>query len=169
MGRPRTTWYAIRKPLSIALSPLAYKIPISVLVVIHTRALDVLLLERAQHPGFWQSVTGSQDPGETLAQTALREVREETGLTDGSLSDWHKQNVFEIYSAWRSRYAPGVRENTENVFGLLLPERAEVRVAPLEHSRFVWLPWQQAAAKVFSWSNRDAILELPHRLADLKT
>ena len=53
-----------------------FKQPVSVLVVIYTPALDVLLLERSAHPGFWQSVTGSREGEEGLADTARREVTE---------------------------------------------------------------------------------------------
>lgn len=142
-----------------------YKVPVSTLVVIHTPRLEVLLLERADRPGFWQSVTGSQDPGETLAQTAAREVGEETGLDAAlyALEDWNLSNVYEIYPVWRHRYAPGVTHNTEHVFGLTVPGPLPVRVAPLEHLAAEWLPWEQAAAKVFSWSNRKAIEMLPER------
>jgi len=141
----------------------ATKVPVSALVVIHTPALEVLLLERADHPGFWQSVTGSQHEGEALRDTAIREVREETGIEAGryELTDWNLQNVFEIYPVWRHRYAPGVTHNTEHVFGLRVPSRLAVRVAPREHLASAWLPWQQAAERVFSWSNRKAILMLP--------
>jgi len=147
------------------LSTPAHKIPVSTLVVIHTPALEVLLLERADHPGFWQSVTGSQDEGETLAQTALREVAEETGILapEGTLEAWNLQNVYEIYPVWRHRYAPGVTHNTEHVFGLRVPGRVEVRLAPREHIASAWIPWQEAAQRVFSWSNRKAILTLPER------
>jgi dATP pyrophosphohydrolase len=142
-----------------------YKIPVSTLVVIHTAALDVLLLERADHPGFWQSVTGSQDPGESLERTAAREVGEETGLDTSNyeLRDWNLSNVYEIYPEWRHRYAPGNTHNTEHVFGLLVPGRVPVRVEPREHLAALWLPWREAAAKVFSWSNRQAIEMLPER------
>lgn len=143
----------------------AYKIPVSVLVVIHTPDLRVLLLERADRPGFWQSVTGSQDAGETLLQTAQREVGEETGL-DAScfeLVDWRKQNQYQIYRRWRSRYAPGVTHNTEHVFSMQVPQALAVTLAKREHLRYVWLPWRDAADKVFSWSNADAIRELPQR------
>ncbi|HEV8517926.1 MAG TPA: dihydroneopterin triphosphate diphosphatase [Burkholderiales bacterium] len=143
-----------------------YKIPVSVLVVIHTPDLQVLLLERADRPGFWQSVTGSQNEGETLVQTAQREVSEETGL-DASrceLADWAKQNEFEIYQRWRGRYAPGITHNTEHVFGLRVPYPMPVTLAPREHLRYEWLPWRHAADKVFSWSNADAIRELPQRI-----
>lgn len=142
---------------------MAYKIPVSVLVVIYTPDLQVLLLERADHPGYWQSVTGSCDPGENLRQTALREVAEETGLDAAAfgLADWQTQNVFEIYPEWRHRYAPGVTRNTEHVFGLAVPRPVPVRLAPREHLDFVWLPWREAAQKVFSWTNVAAIEQLP--------
>lgn len=143
-----------------------YKLPISTLVVIYTTSFDVLLLERADHPGYWQSVTGSQDEGETLHQTCLREVLEETGLDTRlyKLTDWQIQNVYEIYPVWRYRFAPGVTHNTENVFGLELPGRLPVQLSPYEHLSHMWLPWQEAAEKVFSPSNRAAILQLPERV-----
>ena len=144
---------------------MTHKIPVSTLVVIYTPRLDVLLLERADHPGFWQSVTGSQDPGETLADTAAREVAEETGIDARRfrLEDWNLQNVYEIYPVWRHRYAEGVTHNTEHVFGLEVPEGVPVKVAPREHLAAEWLPWNEAAERVFSWSNRKALLMLPER------
>jgi dATP pyrophosphohydrolase len=141
------------------------KIPVSTLVVIHTDALEVLLLERADHPGFWQSVTGSQHEGEDLRDTAIREVAEETGLDARryGLKAWNLQNVYEIYPVWRHRYAAGVTHNTEHVFGLRLPHAMPVMLSPREHLRYEWLPWREAAERVFSWSNRRAILALPER------
>ncbi|HEX7559911.1 MAG TPA: dihydroneopterin triphosphate diphosphatase [Usitatibacter sp.] len=142
-----------------------HKIPVSTLVVIHTPDLQVLLLERADHPGFWQSVTGSQDEGEALRDTAIREVAEETGYDARRfpLEDWNLRNVYEIYPVWRHRYAPGITHNTEHVFGLELPEALAPRLAPREHLAAMWLPWAEAAERVFSWSNRKAILMLPER------
>lgn len=143
-----------------------YKIPRSVLVVVYATDLQVLLLERADHPGFWQSVTGSQDEGETLEQTAVREIAEETGLNAWTyrLRDWGFSNEFEIFEEWRWRYAPGVTRNTERVFGLLVPEPVPVRVSPREHLRYEWLPYDRAIDKVFSWSNAAALKALPvHR------
>ena len=143
-----------------------YKIPRSVLVVVHTPDLQVLLLERADHPGYWQSVTGSQDEGETLEQTAVREVHEETGLDARAyaLHDWGVRNEYEIFPEWRWRYAPGVARNTEHVFGLALPRPLVVQVAPREHLRFLWLPWEEAAGRCFSWSNAAAIRRLPEHI-----
>jgi dATP pyrophosphohydrolase len=145
---------------------LNFKIPISVLVVIHTPDRQVLLLERADHPGFWQSVTGSQDEGETLRQTAVREVAEETGLDAlaYALADWNMQNEYEIYPEWRWRYAPGVTRNTEHVFGLCLPAPLPVTISPLEHLDYVWMPHDRAADKVFSWSNAKVLRALPDHL-----
>lgn len=142
---------------------MSYKIPVSVLVVIYTPDLQVLLLERADHPGYWQSVTGSCDPGETLAQTAAREVFEETGLDAGqyALTDWGTENVFEIYPEWRGRYAPGVTRNTEHVFGLQVPATVLVTLSPKEHLDQIWLPYDEAVEKVFSWTNADALRRLP--------
>ncbi len=144
------------------------KVPESVLVVIHTPDLQVLLLERADHPGFWQSVTGSKARiDEALADTCRREVLEETGLDTAQhdLADWHLVNRYEIYAHWRHRYAEGVTHNTEHVFGLRVSDAVPVRVAPREHLRYEWLPWEQAAERCFSWSNAEAIRQLPRRAA----
>ncbi|MDE3207955.1 MAG: dihydroneopterin triphosphate diphosphatase, partial [Pseudomonadota bacterium] len=132
-----------------------YKRPVSVLVVIFTARLDVLLLERADFPGFWQSVTGSQEPGETLEQTAIREVGEETGIEARlhELQDWKKENVYEIYPRWRHRYAPGVTHNTEHVFGLKLLSPVMVELAPREHRAYQWVPAIQARQLCYSPSN----------------
>ena len=146
----------------------AHKIPQSVLVVIHTPALDVLLIERAKQPGFWQSVTGSKDTeDEAWRTTAIREVHEETGILVGSpgipddaLVDWAIENVYEIYPVWRHRYAPGVTRNTEHVFGLQLPAPLVPTLAPREHLSWVWLPWHEAADRCFSPSNAEAVLQL---------
>lgn len=142
-----------------------YKQPISALIVIYTRALEVLLLERADFPGYWQSVTGSRDGEESLRETAIREVGEETGLdaTRYVLTDWQMQNVYDIYPQWRHRYPPGTTQNTEHVFGLQLPQPVAVQLAPREHLSYQWLSWDAAADKVFSPSNRAAILQLPER------
>ena len=144
-----------------------HKIPVSTLIVVHTPDLRVLLIERADAPGYWQSVTGSQEPGETLAATAARELREETGIDAeryGGVRDWQVSNVYEIYARWRHRYAQGITHNTEHVFGLEVPEPIAVVLEPREHRAYAWLPYAEAAAKCFSWSNRDAILLLPERV-----
>ncbi|RRS05182.1 dihydroneopterin triphosphate diphosphatase [Aquabacterium soli] len=144
------------------------KIPQSVLVVIHTPDLDVLVIERAKQPGFWQSVTGSKDTeAEDWRTTAIREVQEETGIVVGStgippeaLTDWAIENIYEIYPVWRHRYAPGVTHNTERVFGLCVPAGTPITLAPREHTRYEWLPLRAAADRCFSPSNAEAILQL---------
>lgn len=143
-----------------------FKNPRSVLVIVHTQDLQVLLLERADHPGFWQSVTGSQDEGETLEQTAVRELMEETGLRAGDyrLSDWGLSHEFEIFEEWRWRYAPGVTHNTEHAFSLMTPAPLDIRLAPREHLAFEWMPYDRAAEKVFSWTNAAALRVLPDHI-----
>lgn len=159
-----------------------YKIPQSVLVVIHTAELEVLMLERADRPGFWQSVTGSKDAiDEPWTETAIREVAEETGIAIVSdrkveprsaavsiehLHDWQLSNVYEIYPVWGYRYAPGVTRNTEHVFGLRVPRDIAVTLSPREHLRHEWLPWREAADRCFSASNAEAILQLPQRYGE---
>jgi dATP pyrophosphohydrolase len=141
-----------------------YKIPQSVLVVIHTPALDVLLISRADTAGYWQSVTGAKDfEDESFEQTAIREVMEETGIDCAGckLTDWGLENVYDIYPRWQSRYAPGVTRNTEHVFGLCVPEGTAVTLNPREHTAWQWLPYRQAADACFSPSNAEAILLLP--------
>jgi dihydroneopterin triphosphate diphosphatase len=146
-----------------------FKIPESVLVVIHTPALEVLLINRTDAPGFWQSVTGAKDSAdEPLEATAIREVREETGIDcrpgtplHAGLADWNVENVYDIYPRWLHRYAPGVTRNTEHVFGLCVPAGTGVTLDPREHTAFRWLPWREAADACFSPSNAEAILLLP--------
>ena len=144
------------------------KLPVSVLVVIHPLDLQVLLLERAQRPGYWQSVTGSLDwLEEPLEQAAAREVLEETGIdaAHGKLTRWNVASTFEIYGHWRHRFAPGVTHNTEHAFGLAVQAQVPVALAAQEHTAFAWLPWREAARKCFSWSNRDAIRMLGENAA----
>ena len=143
-----------------------FKQPVSVLVLVYTKDLRVLLIERADFPDHWQSVTGSAEPGEVLAATAARELAEETGIDAaafGGVVDWGLSNVYEIFPKWRHRYPPGTTHNTEHVFALAVPSPVPVRLNPREHVRHAWLPWRDAAARCFSWSNRDVILALPER------
>ena len=144
---------------------MGFKIPESVLVVVHTRALQVLLLQRTGADGLWQSVTGSREPDDPdFAATARREVREETGLVLGTLTEWQQVNRYEIWPAWRHRYAPGVTHNTEHVFGFEVEAATVATLDPTEHVAQLWLPWREARDRVFSATNRAAISELPRRV-----
>ena len=143
---------------------MVYKIPISVLVILFTRQHDVLLLERADRPGFWQSVTGSkEDENESLATTAQREVKEETGLNfdRNQFLDWNRSFDFEIFRHWRGRYKPGTTHNTEHVFSLLVENKLKIEISPREHLSYCWIDLNSAIAKVFSWTNVIALKELP--------
>ena len=145
----------------------SFKIPESVLVVIHTPERDVLLIERIDYPGFWQSVTGSKDfPGESLVNAAVREVQEETGISAAAnqFMDWSVSNIYDIYPAWQHRYAPGVTRNTEHVFSLCVPSETPITLSPTEHTAFQWLPYRDAADVCYSPSNAEAILMLPRFL-----
>ena len=145
-----------------------HKRPESVLVVVYSRAGKVLLLRRADHPEFWQSITGSMEWGdEQPAETAARELREETGIAvaPAALTDWKLQNRYEIFPQWRYKYAPGVMENTEHFFSLELPDEQTVTLSPEEHGEYEWLPFEQALERVFSWTNRDALLLLMQNIA----
>ncbi len=142
-----------------------FKTPISALVLIHTKDLQVLIMERADKAGFWQSVTGSVEGDETPTQAAIREVLEETGLDANQydFQDWQSSNVYEIYPHWRYRYAPNVVENIEHLFGLTLPHALPIKLAENEHVRYEWVDWREAANRVFSWTNIDALKKLGER------
>ena len=156
------------QPLIVCM-PRTFKTPQSVLVVIHTAALDVLLIRRADADNFWQSVTGSKDdPEESWRDTAIREVFEETGINCGSgtplehaLIDWRLENVYDIYPQWLHRYAAGITRNTEHLLGLTVAAGAAVRLHAREHTAYQWMPWRAAAESCFSPSNAEAILMLP--------
>jgi dATP pyrophosphohydrolase len=140
-----------------------YKRPESVLVVVYTRAGKVLMLRRADHPEFWQSITGSmewQDAAPLAA--AVRELCEETGIevSPQALRDWRITRQFEIFPQWRHKYAPGVRYNTEHCFSLELPDESDINVSPTEHSEYAWVTFAEAVERVFSWTNRDALRAL---------
>ncbi|ORF26606.1 dihydroneopterin triphosphate diphosphatase [Snodgrassella alvi] len=137
-----------------------YKQPVSILVVIYNNNQQILLLERADKPGFWQSVTGSLEPGETIEQTAKRELAEETGIYSNDILNWQQSSIYEIYPHWRHRYAPGVTHNTEHIFSLCITAETPILLSPREHLDYIWCSPEQAAEKVFSPSNRSAILEL---------
>jgi dATP pyrophosphohydrolase len=144
-----------------------FKVPESVLVVIHTPELQTLLLERVDHPGFWQSVTGSlADPQEPLRAACAREVQEETGWPGATtdFDDWQIEHEYPIFPKWRKRYAPGVTRNREHVFGLRVAQPFDVRLAPDEHTQWRWLSWREAADACFSWTNAQAIRMLPDLL-----
>jgi dATP pyrophosphohydrolase len=135
--------------------------PESVLVVIHADDGQVLLLRRVSPFDFWQSVTGSLDPGETHADTARRELCEETGLTDqGSLIDTGTSRTFTIDPRWRHKYAPGITENVEYEWRYRLPRPVDITSDPAEHSEWQWLPIDEAIERVWSWTNRDALITL---------
>ena len=145
-----------------------FKIPESVLVVIYTPEREVLLIERADNAGFWQSVTGSKDTlHENLKRTAQREVMEETGISASlqQFFDWSVSNLYDIYPAWRKRYAPGITRNTEHVFSLSVARSTPVKLNPHEHTAYQWLPYLAAADTCFSSSNAEAILMLPQFMA----
>lgn len=159
---------------SVAATSHTFKIPQSVLVVIHTPALEVLLIKRADADDFWQSITGSKDSlEESFVETARREVMEETGIDCSpssllalQLQDWDLENVYEIYPRWRHRYAYGVTHNTEHLFGLQVSAGTPVHLSPREHTAYQWLPWREAAAICFSPSNAEACLLLPRFAAN---
>lgn len=147
-------------PLSVHTFLLDFKVPESVLVVIYQKNRGFLLLRRKDN-GLWQSVTGSRQREEDLAQTAARELEEETGLRalQGNLTYTGRTHTYPIIEPWRSRYAPEVTHNTESVFHFILPADStpRIRLHMDEHSEFQWLPAQEAAALVFSRTNRAEI------------
>ena len=144
---------------------MSFKIPESVLVVIHTPDLKVLMMERLDWPGWWQSVTGSRETHDaSLADTARREVQEETGLEVGdALSDWALVNRYEIYGRWRPRYAPEVTHNVEHTFGVEVAAPFAARLHPQEHGRYIWLSWRDALSRCYSGTNRAALVAMARR------
>jgi dATP pyrophosphohydrolase len=141
---------------------MAFKKPVSSLVLIYSEDFKVLLMERADKKDFWQSVTGSLEENETPRDAAIREVFEETGIdsTQYQLEDWDLSHVYEIYAHWRYRYAPDITHNTEHIFALKVPASIPIQLSADEHVQYLWVDWRDAMDKVFSWTNVEAIKKL---------
>ena len=145
------------------------KIPKSVLVIAHDKDLNVLLLERADHKNFWQSITGSLDfAEENLLDAAKRELEEETGIkTDNeNWLDWNLSRRFKIFSHWKHRYDENINFNTEHIFSVCVDSSSQSILKTRKHVNFTWIFWREAADKCFSWTNVLAIKELPIRYQD---
>ncbi len=140
---------------------MAYKQPRSVQVVLfaemENNRLYLLLKRIASHGGFWQSVTGSLEEGETHAEAAVREVWEEMGIScrEQDLIDLGIVNTFEIAPQWRAKYAPGVTHNEEVCFALRVDIR-DARIDPREHEAFAWVPYSEAMEMLYWESSKRA-------------
>ena len=128
--------------------------------MIYTAGGEYLLLERRRPPGFWQSVTGSLEWGESADAAARREVIEETGITQGVLVNLQWTQVYEILPAFGKVYAPGITLNLEHAFSLRLPQRVPVILSDSEHAQYRWVPSLEALDVVSSSTNRAVIAEL---------
>lgn len=132
-------------------------------MVIYDTDSRVLVLQRKDDPDFWQSVTGSLEQNEEKAQTAAREVLEETGIDIAAegykLVDHQITNQYIIRPLWRHRYAPGVTRNTESIFSVQVTSDKHP-IMLTEHLSFEWLSKEQATQKVWSDTNRDAIARI---------
>lgn len=135
--------------------------PESVLVVVHTAALEVLLLKRREPFSFWQSVTGSLAGDECHASAAARELLEETGFgTEGALMDTGVCREFTIDPRWVSRYAAGVTTNREHAWTYCLPSQRDVALCAAEHTEYCWVALDKAIDMVWSWTNKEALQSL---------
>ena len=138
----------------------SFRRPESVLIVIYTAGGEFLLLERRKPPGFWQSVTGSLEWGETADAAARRELIEETGITQGLLRNLQWTQVYDVLPAFGKKYAPGVTRNLEHAFALKLLRRVPVVLS--EHVQYRWLSADEAIEKASSSTDRAVIRQLRH-------
>ncbi len=132
------------------------------LIVIYTAAGEFLLLERRRPPGFWQSVTGSLEWGESADDAARRELLEETGITQGFLRNLQWTQVFEILPSFGKTYAPGITTNLEHAFALKLLQRVPVTLSVKEHAQYRWASAAEAVETVTSRTNLAVIQQLRH-------
>ena len=139
-----------------------FRRPESVLIVIYTEGGEFLLLERHRPPGFWQSITGSMEWGESADAAARREVIEETGIRQGVLVNLQWTQVYEILPSFGKKYAPGITTNLEHAFALKLMERVPVILSVTEHVQYRWAPAAEAVDTASSSTNRAVIQQLRH-------
>ncbi len=126
--------------------------------------LEILLIRRAPDrifPGLWQCVTGSIEPGETVPEAAMREVREETGLAHGA-------GIEAFYDL--DQVAPFFDEGTDAiVVSAIFAARAEAgaRAVPShEHDGLRWVPAEDAPALAIWPSYAESIRRVRDVLLD---
>ncbi len=137
------------------------KIPISTQIIVFTNQKQILLLQRKDNPNYWQSVTGSLEINEAPRDCAIRELYEETNLNAYQYNFFSlgHMNQYTIYPEWRHRYEDGVNNNTEHLFALQLPKKENIIINKEEHLSYKWLNLEDAIKKVFSWTNRKALIK----------
>lgn len=129
------------------------------MVVIHTDS-SVLLIKRADHECFWQSVTGSIEYGEEAEQTAIREVFEETAIEVPILRTTGIRRYYDILPQWRHKFPPGTTRNRESLFFCQVDTEVSVQLDEREHSDYQWLDFATGIETAWSWTNKLAIMQL---------
>jgi dATP pyrophosphohydrolase len=137
------------------------KIPVSAQVIIFCSPKQILLLQRKDNPNYWQSITGSIEKSESPWNCAIREVYEETALDTNkhNLFDLSERNQYKIYNEWAHRYEKNINFNIEHIFALHLNKKENIIINPEEHLDYAWFNLPDAIEKVFSWTNRKALIK----------
>ncbi len=100
--------------------------------------------------GHWDFPKGMLEKGEKSEQTALRELREETGISKVKLVPGFKETIKFVYT-WE-----GEKVLKFIVFYLGSTRQKKVKIS-WEHKGFVWLPYKDAVKKA-TFRNAKSVL-----------
>jgi dihydroneopterin triphosphate diphosphatase len=111
------------------------------------KGIEFLLLKRAEneiYPGLWQMVSGKIKQGEKAYETALREIKEETGLSPKRY--WVAPNVNSFY------YPEKDYISLLPVFSVLVDFKSKVKISS-EHTEYKWVK-PSKAKKMLAWEGQ---------------
>jgi bis(5'-nucleosidyl)-tetraphosphatase len=104
--------------------------------------------------GHWDFVKGNVEPGENEKETVLRELQEETGITDAHFIEGFKETIAYFYRR------QGLTVHKEVVFFVMESHTEKVEIS-FEHIGYIWLDYKRAMEKL-NFKNAKDVLQKAH-------
>jgi len=122
---------------------------------------EYLMLHRVlPRLSFWQPVTGGVESGETIEQTARRELAEETGFPPDDLRPVGFTYSFPPDEFFKNVYETPPDEIVVHVFVARVPSGAEPKIDAVEHDEYQWCSYDQALDLLHWWDDKESIKQV---------